>query len=492
MATPVFGFSVGDFIAGVKLVKDLIESLDDAVGAKPAFRCLIAELRSLEGALAEVKNLEVDPSQVSSKLALEHAASQCQHSIEAFLGKHVKFQIALGEQASGSTWRTTLRKVQWAVCKQDVVDKFRAEITGHVLTINTLLATVHLSSTTLLSERAKTHHATVEQHNQRGAQTQSLIKQNNDILKSQADLILTISQTVTGCTTRQQADDLRAIMLKVLATNMQIYRSVLDIHKINSTAQIPPQIERQLPVTFEDAHGRLAPLHVEFINSWDAFQAVLEVRFRDLPGLKKVQNREYSLSEPGGKRNLGLNAPFESSFLPGRRISMSMIFETPQPSISVCPGCNTRTTHSVNEERQCANFDCRLWYRLLDDIDEGARQRGTPQPQRVKRKAGNALRKRVKRLKYTNVSDQNDIGEDSGDEDTIDQFRRVIVILSSGRQIYRSGGQNQSLGHDSASRFHDTPQAIGSRLGPTLLELPLDVVGRTGIIDHLKYSPRPH
>jgi len=32
---------------------------------------------------------------------------------------------------------------------------------------------------------------------------------------------------------------------------------------------LPPQIDRQQPVLFEDAHGRIAPFHVEFINSFE-------------------------------------------------------------------------------------------------------------------------------------------------------------------------------------------------------------------------------
>jgi ferredoxin-NADP reductase len=144
MATPAFGFSVGDFIAGIKLVKDLIDSLDEAAGAGPAYRRLAAELRSLERALTEVKNLRIHPSQAAQKVALEQAASQCQDCIETFFCENTKFSNTLGALATKSKWRTNLCKFQWAVCKPDAVSKFRAEITGHVLTVNTLMATIQL------------------------------------------------------------------------------------------------------------------------------------------------------------------------------------------------------------------------------------------------------------------------------------------------------------------------------------------------------------
>ena len=139
-------------------------------------------------------------------------------------------------------------------------------------------------------------------------------------------------------------------MLKVVATNMKIYETVLDTQKA-SQAQIPPQIDRQQPVYLEDAHGRVAPFHIEFINSLDAFQAVMEARFLHLPGLKKIQRSEYLIQESGRKRTLDLQAPWESVFLPGRKFIMSMIFETPQKSTSSCPGCQTENELSTNESQ---------------------------------------------------------------------------------------------------------------------------------------------
>lgn len=54
--------------------------------------------------------------------------------------------------------------------------------------------------------------------------------------------------------------------------NLKIYTIVLDTQKLQSI--IPPQIDRQQPVLFEDAHGRIAPFHVEFINCFEVDQLV--------------------------------------------------------------------------------------------------------------------------------------------------------------------------------------------------------------------------
>jgi hypothetical protein len=146
MVIPAFGFAVGDFIAAINLVKNVIQALQDGAGAKPQYRHLINELINLERALTEVRYLKIEDSQASQKIALEQAASQCQDTIEGFLNENAKFNSTLGSQLTSSrwSWRTNLHKVQWAICKGDAINKFRAQVTGHTLAINTLLATINL------------------------------------------------------------------------------------------------------------------------------------------------------------------------------------------------------------------------------------------------------------------------------------------------------------------------------------------------------------
>lgn len=196
------------------------------------------------------------------------------------------------------------------------------------------------ASATLHAETAEAQHDTANQHHQEGHEARSLVKVNNELLNTQTDLILTISRTVATCATQNETQGLQSIMIKVLDTNTKIYQMVLDMQKAFQT-QLPPQIDRQQPVYFEDAHGRITPFHIEFINSLDAFQAVMEARFRHVPGLKKVRRGEYLLLEANSKRKLDLQAQWDSVFLPGRKVVMSMTFQTPKISTSLCPGCQT-------------------------------------------------------------------------------------------------------------------------------------------------------
>ena len=141
---PPFGFSVGDFVAGIELIRQLIKALEDTAGSSAEYRGLIKELYSLERALLEVKHLDLDDSQHAQHVALRQAATQCQQTIDEFLVKIRKFQPALRTGGSKSSWRDGLRKVEWALYKKDDVERFRAQLNGHTTSINILLMTVQL------------------------------------------------------------------------------------------------------------------------------------------------------------------------------------------------------------------------------------------------------------------------------------------------------------------------------------------------------------
>lgn len=57
------GFSFGDFVAGILLVKDLINALQESKGGKADYRNLMNDLYSLERALVAIKNLSLEGGQ---------------------------------------------------------------------------------------------------------------------------------------------------------------------------------------------------------------------------------------------------------------------------------------------------------------------------------------------------------------------------------------------------------------------------------------------
>lgn len=143
MAVP-FGFSVGDFIAALNLVKDVIDALQDSGGASEEYRELVNELYTLETALLEVKRVDLDDEQHAQTVALQQAASQCHLTIDEFWKKIQKFQPHLRSEGSGSKVKDGWRKVQWALCRKEDVMTFRAKLRGHTGSISVLLMTVQM------------------------------------------------------------------------------------------------------------------------------------------------------------------------------------------------------------------------------------------------------------------------------------------------------------------------------------------------------------
>jgi hypothetical protein len=141
---PAFGFSIGDFIASINLIRELTKALEDGSGACAEFRLLIRELYTLEHALLEVKSLQQKDHHQQKLLALHQAASQCQNTILEFLNKIKRFQPSLSVVKSKESWRDRLRQIEWRLYKQDEVKNFRAQLAGHSASINILLITLQL------------------------------------------------------------------------------------------------------------------------------------------------------------------------------------------------------------------------------------------------------------------------------------------------------------------------------------------------------------
>lgn len=90
--------------------------------------------------------------------------------------------------------------------------------------------------------------------------------------------------------------EMRDSILKLINTHSNILKAVRE-----NQAGLPSALERSLiqePFILEDAIGRITPVSLQFINSWDAFQAVLEVRFRGIQG-RKGQKQGICLARSG-------------------------------------------------------------------------------------------------------------------------------------------------------------------------------------------------
>lgn len=101
--------------------------------------------------------------------------------------------------------------------------------------------------------------------------------------------------------------DIKDALGSMLTINSQTYQAVIRLQ-----SDLSSRLERTLvdePFVVEDAMGRTVPVHLQFINSWDALHAVLELQFRGLHGSEKVTKGEYTLWDHGTGRGILLSQP---------------------------------------------------------------------------------------------------------------------------------------------------------------------------------------
>ena len=139
-------------------------------------------------------------------------------------------------------------------------------------------------------------------------------------------------------------------MRKIFEMNIATYNAVVDIR-----GRLPGHLERGLyqePFILEDGIGRIAPVHIQFICSWEAFDAVLELRFRNVQGYTMVQNKEYVIQESSTRREISRSFPWEASFLPGQKVVMSMVFKDDSVSATSCPRCHISSGEPQSSDTQ--------------------------------------------------------------------------------------------------------------------------------------------
>lgn len=170
------------------------------------------------------------------------------------------------------------------------------------------------------------------------------VKTSQQTLNTHIDLLLPFAKVVNRTSTQENTRELQDIVLEVLKTTLEIYNMILNLQM-----NLPRQVERERPVILLDACGRFCPVHLDFINSAEAFLAELKVRFKDVE-LQKIQRGQFVLENTQTKRSIDLRRPWHTCMLPGPRIDMSMIFSQADVPRSTCPGCRYDNTTANTED----------------------------------------------------------------------------------------------------------------------------------------------
>jgi hypothetical protein len=161
-----------------------------------------------------------------------------------------------------------------------------------------------------------------------------------------------IKETLNLTWFRQLGGELKGMMHKIMAMHAATYKAVLTIQ-----ACLPSYLERLLiqePWILEDAIGRISAIPVQFIENWDAFDAVLEIRFRDVQGFQKVKEKQYILQQHGTGMEVCRSAAFTTAFVGGKRYEMSLLFDggAVPPAGASCPSCHASSNDLSDAEIQ--------------------------------------------------------------------------------------------------------------------------------------------
>jgi hypothetical protein len=138
-----FGVSFGDFVAFVKLCKDVAQALHESAGAQSQFQRATADLEGMETVLRKVETL-LSPAAPTYDAALL-IASACHVHLNAFLPRIDKYKAHLQKIAgpqghNGGKFEGVWAKIKWALCRfEEEVAKLKAAIAPLLISIGVLL-----------------------------------------------------------------------------------------------------------------------------------------------------------------------------------------------------------------------------------------------------------------------------------------------------------------------------------------------------------------
>jgi hypothetical protein len=218
-----------------------------------------------------------------------------------------------------------------------------------------------------------------------------------------------LSETVKLEWLRNLGRELMELMRSAMMINFATYRAVIRLQNT-----LPSHLDRSLiedPMILEDPIGRIAPVHLQFITSWDAFHSVLEIRFQNMPEYSILKQRRYELQAGGTGREIQLSCPWQHAFLPGQRVEMSFIFAD-RSSGNTCPGCHTSSEHSVGADMRCST--CGISFRRIQEVQDISNPGGIVAPQHNPRSiSGKSLEA---------------YGDGFTDDDDVAHFKRVRLV----------------------------------------------------------------
>lgn len=197
-----FGFSVGDFLAVGKLIKDTVSCLQETGGAQSQYQDLVRELEHVQQVLGHLDRLRVSGNSKNLD-SIKYSALSCRVPLEDFLNKiHKKYDKSLGVWGRPGLFKITSKKLCWGLGDGKEAARLQSYLTLHVGTINILLLQHGFEKMNMASDQA-----TIDQLNiqKRLKDTRSVMEQISGSMVAQTRVVETsqhmlawLSEMVSG------------------------------------------------------------------------------------------------------------------------------------------------------------------------------------------------------------------------------------------------------------------------------------------------------
>ncbi|KAH4045249.1 hypothetical protein HBI56_157010 [Parastagonospora nodorum] len=398
-----FGFSVGDFIAGIKLLKSVVYSLSDARGAKADYSELRQTLDVLEKALDAAGEFSAPQHQI----AVGDEVANCKECVKRFLVGFKKFELLKSGRGGTNRVQFAVLQIQYSLTKKDDVRKFRDHLEVHVSALQLQLAVFQISAQFQDRKIAKSTRADVhslatrlydstqlqesfseEMKNLHNAQQHSLAdvqactassSQAISTLSFQMDeiqrqmkhglspdmqhtMFRLLQEALADKDAMKRTMDQLVVQQKSIQTHLVEVKGMVQVHQ-----EIPAQMLSRRPVILIDAfdENRL-PFHLDFINSFEALFAVLEIRFKEkgYHALVRIRRQLFVMYEHCQQKQIDLNGAWANAFKPGQIVEMSMIVTaTPNVKKTLCPACGHIQRGKAGNDNRMDCGRCPMMYR---------------------------------------------------------------------------------------------------------------------------------
>ncbi|KAJ4285957.1 hypothetical protein N0V90_013523 [Kalmusia sp. IMI 367209] len=154
MAIP-FGFSAGDFIAGLQLLNKAVTVLRDTEGASSHYQYTIIELENVVSVLRRVQGLQATDSTSELSKKLHFLGHTCNVPLQRFLNKLRKMEAELKTTHNGIASSSThnrfqrygkqpFRRIQWGIQLKNHVSDLKTAIGPQLELIDIVLQLISL------------------------------------------------------------------------------------------------------------------------------------------------------------------------------------------------------------------------------------------------------------------------------------------------------------------------------------------------------------